>query len=542
MIALVALLACGTPANDGPPAGLPPVVSAGPVDGDVLVVALQMDPGNISPLVAPYALSGMISELVEPGLVSRHVGADGLTYEPQIAERFDWSDGGKTLTYKLRGDVVWSDGHPFTSADVAFTVGMIADPAVASNWFGTAKHIASVDTPDPTTVVYRFDQARNPVLQQGYTIRGIVPEHVLKTEDRASLRGAQSSRTPLASGSWQVAEWTPDERIVLTANPNAPADWRPHLDRILLKIVPEPATRLLELQNGDVDMVFDIDPENVPLITANPRLQLITEKAQAMQYIGYNIANPMFADKRVRVALTESIDRDAMMKDLFTVDGVVHAQACVGTIAPTLGPWFNADLKPAPFDVTDAKRLLDEAGWTDPDGDGVRGKNGKDLRFQVMVQTGDAKLQRIAVLTQAAWKDVGVALDIDNVEPTRFSERAHKKDFEAILWSYGANPKVDPSQEWRSDGPYNWFGFADPAVDAKIDELVTATDLDRAHAAAQEVQRLILDDQPVTFLFWEDSFYAIDKRFHDAEHNIFTALLHAERWWVPAAEQKYKKN
>lgn len=542
MILVLALLACGGPADNATTDGPPPSATTGPVDGDVLVVALQMDPGNISPLVAPYALSGMISELVEPGLVIRHVGADGLTYDPQMAERFDWSDGGKTLTYKLRGDLTWSDGVPFTSADVAFTTAMIADPAVASNWFGTAKHVLSVDTPDPTTVVYHFDQARNPVLQQGYTIRGIVPEHALKTEDRSSLRGAQSSRTPLASGPWQVAEWTPDEKVVLTANPHAPSDWKPHLDRIILKIVPEPATRLLELQNGDVDMVTDIDPETVPLITANPRLQLITEKAQAMQYIGYNLANPMFSDKRVRMALTEAINRDAIMKDLFTVDGVVHAQGCVGTIAPTLGPWFNADLKPVPFDVAGAKALLDEAGWKDSDGNGIRDAHGKELRFPMMVQTGDAKLQRIAVLTQAAWKDIGVALDIDNVEPTRFSERAHKKDYEAILWSFGANPKVDPSQEWRSDGPYNWFGFSDPAVDAKIDELVMSTDLDTAHAAAQEVQRLILEDHPVSFLFWEDSFYAVDKRFRDTDHNIFTALLHAEKWWVPAGEQKYKRN
>lgn len=539
MMLLWLALGCGS-SEPATPAG-PPADPNTPSDGDVLVVAFPSDPGNVSPLVAPYASSAMITDLVQPGLVRRQVTRNGLEYEPALAEKWSWNADGTVLTYTLREGLTWADGTPLTSKDVAFTQELIADPDVASNWLGTAKHIVSVQTPDPRTAVYTFDVPRNPVLQQGYTIRGVVPEHTLKSVDRGTFRGNASGRDPLASGPFRIAKWEPDNQIVLERNPAAPAEWRPHLDRIVIKVIPEPSTRLLELQNGTVDLLLDVDADNAGPLLHAAGITVEVEEAASMQYIGYNQTNPMFQDLLVRQALTESIDRDAMIANLFTVDGKPFGQPCVGTIAPTLGPWYADDLKPLPFDVADAKAHLDAAGWTDTDGDGVRSKNGVPLRFSLMVQTGESQLDKIAIYTQAAWKDVGVQLDIDRVEAARFAERARQKDYQAMLWGFGANPKVDPSQEWRSDGQYNWFGYTNPAVDAKIDEGVSAADPQVAQAAFREVQRLVHADQPVTFLFWSDKFLAMSDRFRDTEHNTFNGLLHAERWWVPSDQQKYKR-
>jgi peptide/nickel transport system substrate-binding protein len=218
---------------------------------------------------------------------------------------------------------------------------------------------------------------------------------------------------------------------------------------------------------------------------------------------------------------------------------VVYGRPCVGNIAPTLGAWFAEDITPLPFDPEAAQALLEEAGWKDADGDGVRERDGKPLRFSVMAQTGSALMKRTAVVTQAYWKKIGVALDIDMMEPTRFAERAREKDFDAILWGYGANPKVDPSQEWRSDGQYNWFGYDNPQVDALIDEGVASPDLAASQRAFREVQRIVYADAPATFLFWEDGLIGLDSRFRDVEINSFNYISHAERWWVPVAQQRY---
>src|SRR5690606_18740673 len=146
--------------------------------------------------------------------------------------------------------------------------------------------------------------------------------------------------------------------------------------------------------------------------------------------------------------------------ELLTVDGEVYGQPCVGTVAPTLGDWFASDLTPLPYDPEAAGRLLDEAGWVDADGAGVRERDGAPLRFSLRVQNGYTQLRRVAVRTQAAWKQLGVRLDIETIEPTRFAARAREHDFDAILWAYGGNPKVDPSIQWHSEGQYNWFRYA----------------------------------------------------------------------------------
>jgi peptide/nickel transport system substrate-binding protein len=209
------------------------------VDGDTLIVGIPLDPGSANPLVLPYQLSKAVSDLVEPGLVRSLPSDDGLQFELAVAKSVVWSDAGDVLTYHLRDDVRWEDGVALTSADVAFGWSLVADPVVASNWHGDARFVAGVDTPDPLTAVFRFVGPRNRILQQIPTTRGIVPQHVLASVDRGSLRGHPSTRAPLASGPWRVARWVPDDQVVLEPNPTAPPDWKPHLDRIVLRVLPE---------------------------------------------------------------------------------------------------------------------------------------------------------------------------------------------------------------------------------------------------------------------------------------------------------------
>lgn len=496
------------------------------------MVAVGLDPDNANPLVAPYALSGMVIDLVQPGLVRRAVTEAGLTYEPALARSWAWSEGGTTLTYQLRDDLRWDDGRPVTSADVAFSYELMKDPAVASNWLGDANKIAGVDTPDPHTVVYRFTERRNPLLQQGYTLRGVVDKQQLEGADRATLRGHESARDPSASGPFRITSWKRNERLVLEPNPAAPADWQPTLSAIVLKIVPEYQTRLLQLLKGDVDLLVDLELGDLATVRERPDLRVRVQQAQSMAYFGYRLDDVRFTDRKVREALTRGLDRQGLIDKLFTVDGTAHAQPCIGTVGPTNGAWVNTEVQPLPFDPAAAAALLDEAGWTDTDGDGVRDKDGTPLRFALMVQNGSDQLKEMAVYAQAQWKAIGVAASIDLIDPTTFFERARNQQYDAMLWSFGNNPKVDPSIQWRSDGQYNWFGYANPEVDRLLDEATAATDLATAQQAVREVQALVHADQPVTFLVWQDGFDVVHTRFTNTQLNTFTNFSHAWEWGV----------
>ncbi|MCB9745769.1 MAG: hypothetical protein H6740_24555 [Alphaproteobacteria bacterium] len=539
LYALLYTLACS---GEAPPAAgpAPAAASAGPVSGDTLIVASPFDPGNLNPLVAPYALSGYYIDLTQPGLAERVVTEAGLEYAPALAEAWTWSEAGDALTYTLREGLVWDDGAPLTSADVAFTWALIADPAVASNWHDDSKYITAVETPDPRTVTFRFTQAGNKQLLQGYTMRGVLPEHVLADADRATLRGHAYSKAPSASGPWKVARWTTEEVLVLEPNPKSAV--QPHLDRIVTRILPEYTTRLIELQNGAVDLLFSVEIPDVPTLRASsPQIRLITQEAEMMWYVGWNFKDPRLADRSVREALTHAIDRQKIIRDLYAVGDEVFARPCVGTIAPTLGPWHNDELTPPTLDLERSRALLTEAGWTDTDGDGVVDKDGQPLVIELMIQNTVPRTKKLAVLLQAQLREVGVTLQIEMLEPNRFSALARDHDFQAILWAFGANPKVDPYIQWHSQGQYNWMSYADPETDALLEGIKAATELEEAQALAREVQARVADAHVASFLLWEDQVMAVHERFQDVEVNNFNQLLHAERWWVPADQQKYSR-
>lgn len=537
---LLLLLACSS--SETPTAPGPEVEAAqGPVDGDTLVVAANFDPGNLNPIVAPYALSGYYIGVTQLGLVERRADESGLLHVPSLAESWEWSEDGKTVTFQLMEGIVWSDGEPITAEDAAFTFELILDEKVGSNWYAAHKKIESVEVIDERHIAFHFFEAGLKPYMMDELRHGLLPEHVLKDADRSSIRGHEYSRMPMATGPWKLTAWDKEAKLVLEPNESVVARPRPHLERVISKIIPEYATQLIELENGSVDMLFTVQLADVPgLKQTHPEIELLVEPASGMQYLGWNNQDPVFSDVRVRTAMTHAIDIDKIITDMFEVEGTTYASRSLGTVGPNTGGWVNPDIQPLAHDPELAKSLLTEAGWTDSDGDGVRDKDGQKMTVYVMIQNGIVKSEKVAIRVQAMLAEVGVDLQIQALEPNLFSNRARAHDFQAILWGFGNNPKVDPTIQWHSTGQYNWMQYQNAEVDRLLDEAMATSDLEAAQAQVREVQALVYADQPATFLFWEDNVGAIHGRFRDVKQNTFTAFQQLEGWYVPSAEQKYK--
>jgi peptide/nickel transport system substrate-binding protein len=503
-------------------------------------MVVPFDPGNINPLVAPYQLSSMLAELVNPGLATRDVDESGLVYRPGIAKSWAWSDDGRSLEYTLRDDLMWSGGDMVRATDVVFTHEWIADPLVGSNWYGDSKGIESVKAVDVYKVRFQFKEARNKNLQQGYTFRGLLSEHAFKTVERSGLRGDPSGRMPPASGPWVVSRWLPEERILFRPNPQAPASLKPNLNQLVVRVLPEYSTRLLEIEQGKADLMPYVEVADVQRLEALPNLRIERIESSSMQYIGYNLSRELFKEPSVRRALTLALDRDDLIRELLTVGEKRYGRPSVGTVSPALKDWVASDITPHPYDKEKAASMLEAVGWTDGDGDGMRERGSKPLGFTLMVQTGSDELKKIAVRSQAMWKEIGLQMDIEMIEPLQFTRRARAKDFDALLWSFGANPKVDPTIKWHTDGAYNWFGYSNPKVDAAIEAGVSAENVTAAQEKFKEVQRLVYADDPATFLYWKDDLTAIDTRFEKVSMNLFSVVDQLHEWYVPLEKQKYK--
>ena len=536
---LLFALACSS--EPTPSAEVDPVEDLGPIDGDTLVVAASFDPGNLNSIVAPYALSGYYIGATQLGLVERRVDTDGLLHVPGVAESWSWSEDGLTTTFILRDDIVFSDGHPLSAEDVAFTYELILDPEVASNWHALEKKLESVEVIDEHTVAFTWKQpGLHTNLMDEFRL-GVLPKHVLAEADRGSLRGHEYSRNPLSTASWKLTAWDKEARLVL--EPNGLVTGRPpaRLDRVITKIIPEYATQLIELENGSVDMVFTVELADIPGIEADhPEIRLLREEASGMEYVGWNMKDPILEDARVRLALTHAIDVERLIEDAYSVDDRVFASPCHGTVTPSTGGWYNTDIERLAFDQQQSMALFDEAGWTDTDGDAIRDRDGQPLSITLVIQNSIPRSEKLAIRIQAMLREVGVDLQIQALEPNLFSSQARAHEFQAILWGFGANYKVDPTIQWHSTGQYNWMGFSDPEVDRLLEEAMSTSELSDAQAKVREVQAIVYEAQPATFLVWQDTVGAIHTRFEGVKQNPYTAFQELETWWVPASKQKYR--
>lgn len=556
-LALLPLLACTGPAEQaGTADGEPP--------GGTLVIAYQGDIGNLISVVSESAADSDINGNISFPLVDSDFDCS-LKKLPGIATDWAWNEDGTVLSMTLRDDITFSDGHPLTAEDIAFTYELVRDPQVASPRVSYTQRMVDGKSPlviDDTHIEWHFTEAYDRDTQMAHaSALAIMPEHVLGDADRATLRGHPYSKDPLASGPWKLAAYEPETRIVLEPNEafTGPDDWQPHLDRVIFKIIPEYSTRLIELQNGDVDLMQSITVADADLLRKNnPEVELVRRGWRTMDYVGWNLTNPKFEDRRVRRALAMAVDIDDMIDKLLTDDaGEAYAKKAVGTITPELCGVHNDEIEPLSYDQQKALELLEQAGWKDRDGDGFLDKDGERFAFTLTTNTGNKRRADAAILIQAYLEKIGVEVNIEKQESNTFFENLRKKDYEAALAGWAAGLFVDPTTIWHSDvtcdepdAPadceprkyeFNFVSYSNPKADALMDKGMATPEPAKAAPLWKEMQEVIYEDQPYLFLWWRDEIVGVHQRFDDTDIDVLSPINNLHEWRVPAEKIKYSR-
>jgi peptide/nickel transport system substrate-binding protein len=553
------------------PTGEPAATTSGP--RDTLVIAAQSDAKDFLSIVQQSAFDANLSEAVDYNLINTDFACE-LKPKPGLAKSWTFSEDGRTIRMDLREGVQWQDKTPLTADDVRFAYDLVADPKVASprlEYTTRMKPDARPRVIDPHTIEFEFTEAYDRTTMLAHAT-GIAPapKHLLDSPsvDRGSLRGNPLNvQTPLASGPWKVTTWEKNNRIVLEPNENfsGPDDEKPRLRRVIVKVLPEYSTRLLELQNGSVDLMESVLVADADkLAQEHPEIALHRRGWRSMDYVAWNSidpadykakaadlgpgempksvkANRMFADKEVRRALAMAIDTDKLIKDLLTspVTGEVYGRPSVGTITPALCGVHNDSIQPVAFGKDAAKARLAELGWKDTNNDGWIDKDGENFRFTLMTNSGNSRRAQAALIVQANLKDVGVDVQIEQIESNTFFERLRKRDYEAALSGWSAGLFVDPSSIWGADSQFNFTSYENPKVAELIKKGLAEPDSTKAAPIWQELQAVIYDDQPYAFLYWMDEIVAVNNRFQDATIDILGAYRNLNHWQVPADKVKY---
>ncbi len=469
-----------------------------------------------------------------------------LVTEIPSAENGGLSEDGTTITLSLRDDIVWSDGEPITSADFLFTYDMVMEPANLVNSTYPYDLITSVETPDATTVVINFDEPFAPWLATLFTF--VLPEHVLAPvfEADGTLQNADWNRAPtVGSGPFVFTQWEVGSFARFDRNENY-FDDTAILDTVLIRFVPDSETLLATLLNGEADLATFISYSDVPALEDagfTPQIVNSGYNEQWLLNMREGLGHPALQDVRVREALVRGFDRFAITNDLLN-----------GLTYPASGfwegsPYDNPDIAAPEYDPVRAAELLDEAGWVDSDGDGIRDKE-IDGELVPLVLTYITNTRQIRVDVQAvvqqAYADLGIGVELVNYPSDQFFNAYAQGGPTAIgdfdISEYSTNsafPDPDtpvfycdsvPSDE-NPEGD-NYRGYCNEEVDALFHEQASTTDTARRIEIFHEIDRILNEEYIWIGIWYDPDLWVVAGNLEGTAVNGATPMWNANEWDV----------
>ena len=512
--------------------------TATPAFGDTFIDSLL---GNISSLIPTITSDGSsleIGGLIYSGLVNFD---KDLNPVGDLAESWEFSADCRELTFRLRPGVKWHDGAPFTADDVVFTYKTIVDPKTPSPYKAEYEKVEDVRAEGPLLVRVRYSQPFAKALQNWAT--SMLPKHLLERYVReGKIREApQNWSAPVGTGPYRFKELRAGEKIVLVSNPDY-WEGRPYLSRVVYRIIPSQATTFLELKAKGVDAA-GLTALQYGRQTDYPAFKHAYTKfrhpGNGYTYLGFNLKDKRFADRRVRQAFAHAINKREL------IDGVVLGLGRDATGPYKPGTWvYNDKVKTYPYDMEAARRLLAEAGWNERNAEGLLVKDGKPFTFELLTNQGNDERKKIAEIVQAQLRELGVGVEIRVMEWAAFlKEHVKKRNFDAIVLGWGIG--IDPDQYvvWHSSqmGPdqLNHISYSNPEVDRLLEQGRTSCVREERTKIYAKLQEVLAEDEPLVFLYFRDVFPVVSTRVHGIDPGPNGIRWHFNRWFVPQQMQRY---
>lgn len=530
VIALM-LAACGSQTADPPsnsaresaPEESTPPASEPPATGGTLVVAISSDPGHLNPAITTSGATHTASELLYNGLVGLD---DDLNPIPELAEDWAVSDDGTTYTFTLRDDVTWHDGEPFTSADVKFSFEEVLLKHHARTRASMSSALASIETPNATTVIFTFNEPYGPLLLQlDVTEAPIVAKHVYEGTDPLE---APANLEPVGTGPFKFVSYAPESEIRFEANDDY-FRGRPSLDEVVQRVIPDAGSAVIAFERGEVHWLWSVPGPDQERLGADENIRFLRTNrnpggSNCIMTVSFNLENPILADVNVRRAFAHALDRQAFLERVLFNEGRVAEAPISSGIA-----WAHADDVEIPgHDVEEAERLLDEAGWI-REGAGTRTAQGVEGVEDGTSLTVDfahfPNFGRYGELLRTELGEVGIEVELVPLEPPVFAETVFAaRDFDTNIISYcnGTDPEIGVRRMYDSAqiGPVpfsNAAAYANEDVDALFAEAARTIDRAERGDIYGQIQRIVVEDLPYLWIVETDA-----TRAHRSNCNGFT--------------------
>ena len=500
---------------------------------------LAADPANLNPLFLHQDAASVEQQVArlsfEPFI---DLDANGKQIPALLAriptvENGDLSKDGRTITYRLRPSVRWSDGVPVTSADVIWTLHAILDPKNPVPSHEGYDLIDRAYAKDAHTVVFHLKHAWAPAVatyfSYGFRPQFVLPKHVL--EHQAPLAQAPFNAAPtVGDGPYTFVSWSRGESLQYAANP---AYWRgkPRVARLDIRVIPDPQTNLVMLRSGALDWNL-IAPVQLKTLENAQGVAFRTVPTAVVAGLTFNLAHAPLDDVRVRRAIAMSIDREGISKKI-----TLGKYPVTNVIQPQFSWAYDPSVKQPGYDPAAADALLDGAGWK-RGANGMRVKDGKPLSL-VYVQFPESMTGvRVATAVQAALRQRGIAVEVKSVSNAQLflpSSRggtlaSGQFDMAYVPFTMGSDP--DDSSVLACNGASNYMRYCNARVDALERRALSSVSQAERKGLYRQIERLVADDVPVLYLFNADYIYAYRTRLNGFAPNAFLPTWNAAGWSI----------
>jgi len=479
-----------------------------------LHLSISSNPSKLNPLIATDSASSEIADWVFDSLIS--YDKDG-NIKPSLAKSYEFEDN-STIIFHLRDNIKWSDGVPFDSDDVIFTYKLITSPKIFTPYTSDFRYVKSVEKINKLTLRVRYKKPYFKALNTW--MMSIVPKHILEKE--SDIMTSSFNQHPIGTGKYKIDGFEISKDIFLQANKNY-FEHKPYIDKIVYHFLPDPSTQFLMLKSYKLD-VGSLTPLQVEREISDDfkkHYKIYESISHGYTYLGFNLKNPKFKDKRVRKALSLALDRKEMVDILF----FGHGEVCNGPFMPNTFA-YNDKVKSPKRDLKRARELLKEAGYD---------KN-HPLRFELVTNSNNKTRVYAAQIIQHQLKELGVKVRIRTMEWQAFLNTVvNPRRYEAILLGWGLGLMPDAYSIWHSEsdkkGGFNFIHYKNSEVDKLIKEAEGITDLKKVGKIYKKIFALIVNDNPYLFLYIPNSITAVNKDIKNVSDSII-GIMHNEIDWI----------
>jgi peptide/nickel transport system substrate-binding protein len=489
------------------------------LDRGILVVGLEANPTHLDPRLSTDASSSRINELLFSRLFRKNEAGEPVE---DLVEDWEQADP-VTYRFRLREGVGFEDGRPLEAEDVRYTFRSMMDPALGSPLRSSYEAVDSIECPDPRTIVFRLREPFAPLLSN--LDLGILP--------RPRQDDLEGNRPPWQKGSgpFRFDSWTQNQEIRLKANPGY-FGGAPRLNEIRFRIVPDDTVRTLELRKGTIHLLQnDIEPEVLRALEKETRFTVQKRQGTNYAYLGFNLKDPILRSRKVRQAIAHAIDRNAIIEHL--LGGL--AVPATGVLCPQ--NWaYEPAVDTYEYDSEAARRLLDEAGYEDPDGPGPA------MRFALTYKTSQNELRRrIGEAIQGFLGEVGIEVSMRSYEWGTFFSDIRKGNFQlyTLTWVGITDPDIFTylfhSRSLPPDGA-NRGSYLNPEVDRLIEQGRVLGSRQERKEVYGLIQKTLAKDLPYVSLWNEVNVVVMDRRIRGFVLRPDGDLFSLKDVWIEPAQ------